>query len=308
MLFGVALGGSSSAFNAGNAQGSASGIHVGAYTGFRVKGFYGTASVAYSNFANKTTRSVGAIGAVAGEQETGSFSSEEIRTRLEIGRRIASENFAVTPFTAIEIAHLHTKPFIEQAAGGVGMFALSFNGQGIASTPTFIGLKAEARLDLGGAPDAPVVPARVVGLEGCGELVRDDRRPVAPRPDHDRGHRERESEEQAGGIGTKMQRRDHGRGRQTEAEPEAADPRAGALLGVGARAKEVARRAHLRAQVERLDRRTDRETVGERRGRERVRGADGAGAQGEAHALDVVADPHVACILRWPAPPDPRSP
>ena len=157
MLFGVALGGSSSAFNAGNAQGSASGIHVGAYTGFRVKGFYGTASVAYSNFANKTTRSVGAIGAVAGEQETGSFSSEEIRTRLEIGRRIASENFAVTPFTAIEIAHLHTKPFIEQAAGGVGMFALSFNGQGIASTPTFIGLKAEARLDLGGAILTPWV-------------------------------------------------------------------------------------------------------------------------------------------------------
>ncbi|HPG02589.1 MAG: autotransporter domain-containing protein [Methylobacteriaceae bacterium] len=157
MLFGIALGGSSSAFNAGNAQGSASGIHVGAYTGFRVKGFYGTASVAYSNFANKTTRSVGAIGAVAGEQETGSFSSEEIRTRLEIGRRIASENFAVTPFTAIEIAHLHTKPFIEQAAGGVGMFALSFNGQGIASTPTFIGLKAEARLDLGGAILTPWV-------------------------------------------------------------------------------------------------------------------------------------------------------
>ncbi|MCC2105981.1 MAG: autotransporter outer membrane beta-barrel domain-containing protein, partial [Hyphomicrobiales bacterium] len=47
--------------------------------------------------------------------------------------------------------------FIEQAAGGVGMFALSFNGQGIASTPTFIGLKAEARLDLGGAILTPWV-------------------------------------------------------------------------------------------------------------------------------------------------------
>ena len=151
MLFGVALGGSSSAFNAGNAQGSAAGIHVGAYTGFRVKGFYGTASVAYSNFANKTTRSVGAIGAIAGEQETASFTSEEVRTRLEVGRRIATENFAVTPFTAIEIAHLHTKPFIEQAAGGVGMFTLSFKAQGVASMPTFIGLKAEASLDLGGS-------------------------------------------------------------------------------------------------------------------------------------------------------------
>lgn len=151
MLFGMALGGSSSSFNAGNAQGSASGIHVGAYTGFRVRGFYGTASIAYSNFSNKTTRTVGAIGAIAGEQEQASFTSEEVRTRLEVGRRFGDEQFAVTPFSAIEIAHLHTKPFIEQASGGVGMFALSFNGQGVASTPTFIGLKAEARLDMGGA-------------------------------------------------------------------------------------------------------------------------------------------------------------
>ncbi|HMN73480.1 MAG TPA: autotransporter domain-containing protein [Rhodoblastus sp.] len=157
MLFGVALGGSSSAFNAGNAQGSATGIHVGAYTGFRVQSFYGTASVAYSNFANKTTRTVAAIGAVAGEQEQGSFTSEEVRTRLEIGRRIASENFAVTPFTAVEIAHLHSKSFTEQAAGGIGLFALSFNGQGVNSTPTFIGLKVEARLDMGGAILTPWV-------------------------------------------------------------------------------------------------------------------------------------------------------
>ncbi len=140
-----------SAFNAGNATGSAAGVHVGGYTGFRVQSFYGTASVAYSNYANKTLRTVGAIGAVAGEQEEGRFTSEEVRTRLEIGRRIASDNYAVTPFTAIEIAHLHTKPFIEQAAGGVGMFALSFQGQGVASTPSFIGLKAEARVDLAGA-------------------------------------------------------------------------------------------------------------------------------------------------------------
>ncbi len=157
MLLGVALGGSSSAFNAGNATGSATGIHIGAYTGFRVQSFYGTASVAYANYANKTTRTVGAIGGVAGEQLEGSFTSEEVRTRLELGRRIASDNFAVTPFTAIEIAHLHTKPFIEQASGGVGLFALSFNGQGVASTPTFVGLKAEARLDLGGAILTPWV-------------------------------------------------------------------------------------------------------------------------------------------------------
>lgn len=157
MLFGMALGGSSSAFNAGNASGSATGIHFGAYTGFRVQSFYGTASVAYSNFSNKTQRSVGAIGAVAGEQEQGSFTSMEVRTRIEIGKRIAMENFAVTPFSAVEIAHLHTRPFVEQASGGVGLFALSFQSQGVSSMPTFIGLKTEARLDMGGSILTPWV-------------------------------------------------------------------------------------------------------------------------------------------------------
>ncbi|MFO1168648.1 MAG: autotransporter domain-containing protein [Rhodoblastus sp.] len=157
MLIGMALGGSSSAFNAGNATGSAGGIHVGVYSGFRVQSFYGTASLAYSNYSNKTTRQVGPIGAVAGETEQGSFTSQEVRTRLEIGRRIAHENFAVTPFSAIEIAHLSTSPFIERASGGIGLFTLAFNSQGISSTPTFLGLKAEAKLDLGGALLTPWV-------------------------------------------------------------------------------------------------------------------------------------------------------
>ncbi len=157
MLIGMALGGSSSAFNAGNVTGSAGGIHVGVYSGFRVQSFYGTASLAYSNYSNKTTRQVGPIGAVAGETEQGSFTSQEVRTRLEIGRRIAHENFAVTPFSAIEIAHLSTSPFIERASGGIGLFTLAFNNQGISSTPTFLGLKAEAKLDLGGALLTPWV-------------------------------------------------------------------------------------------------------------------------------------------------------
>ncbi|MFV0279281.1 MAG: autotransporter domain-containing protein [Rhodoblastus sp.] len=155
MLMGLALGGSSSTFNAGDVRGSASGVHVGAYTGFRVAGFHATASVAYSNFSNKTTRALGPIGMLPGETERGSFTSEDVRTRLEVGRRVAFENFAVTPFAAVEIAQLHTKPFIEQAAGGIGLFALSFGGQRIASTPSFVGLKAQANLDLGGAIVSP---------------------------------------------------------------------------------------------------------------------------------------------------------
>lgn len=156
MLMGLAIGGSSNNFNAGAATGNSTGVHVGAYTGFRVSSFYGTASVSYASYANKAKRSVGPIGAFASEQENASFGSTEVRTRLELGRRVQMDQFAITPFTAVEIAHLHTRPFTETSSG-VGVFALSYSAQGVASTPSFLGLKAEARLDLGGAILTPWV-------------------------------------------------------------------------------------------------------------------------------------------------------
>lgn len=155
MLLGVAAGYSSSIFNATatGVQGTTDGFHVGAYTGFRVASFYGSASVTYSGFDNKAKRTVAPFGGAGGEVENSSFSSEEIRTRVEMGRRLSMDAMAITPFAAVEIANLHTKPFVETSTGvggQAGLFALSYSGQGTHSLPSFVGFKAEARIDVGG--------------------------------------------------------------------------------------------------------------------------------------------------------------
>ena len=151
LLVGVAGGYSNNSFSAASAQGTSDGFHFGGYAGFRIASFYGSASVAYSAFDNKSKRTITPFGGAAGDTLTGSFGSEEVRTRVEIGRKFDLEALAITPFTAAEIAHIHTKPFVEassQVFGG-GLFNLSYAGQGINSLPTFIGVKAESRIELG---------------------------------------------------------------------------------------------------------------------------------------------------------------
>lgn len=159
-LIGVAGGGSTSNFATSNASGSTTGGHVGLYAGYRVGGFYGSASVAYSAYSNSAKRTVAPIGGVAGGQQTADFASEEVRTRLEVGKRFEMDALSITPFTAVEIAHIHTRPFVETSAGalgGPGLFGLSFAAQGTASTPSFIGVKAQARIDMAGVVFSPWV-------------------------------------------------------------------------------------------------------------------------------------------------------
>ena len=160
MLLGVAAGYSSSAFSASatGVTGTANGLHVGAYTGFRVGGFYGDASIAYGGYSNTAKRTVAPIGNASGEMDTSNFASEEVRTRIEIGRKIGVESMAITPFTAVEIAHIHTRPFVESSvtfAGGPGLFGLSYGSQGVSSVPTFIGVKTESRIEMGGSVLTP---------------------------------------------------------------------------------------------------------------------------------------------------------
>ncbi|MFO1117779.1 MAG: autotransporter domain-containing protein [Beijerinckiaceae bacterium] len=152
MLIGVAAGYSGSAWSTAgtNVSGSNSGLQIGIYTGFKIGAFYADASVAWGDYQNKTKRTV-AVGGVS-EAETGNFSTSEMRSRIEIGRRMSFEAMTITPFAAVEIAHAHSGSFAERGiatTGQVGVYSLAFAGQGAYSTPTFIGLRVESRLDAG---------------------------------------------------------------------------------------------------------------------------------------------------------------
>lgn len=154
MLIGIAAGYSGSAWSTAgtNVSGSNSGLQLGIYTGFNIGAFYADASIGWGNYQNKTKRTVSPIGGVAGENETGNFSTSEVRSRIEIGRRMSFEAMTITPFAAIEIASAHSGAFSERGIatnGQAGVYSLAFAGQGAHSTPTFIGLRVESRLDTG---------------------------------------------------------------------------------------------------------------------------------------------------------------
>ncbi|MDE2364410.1 MAG: autotransporter domain-containing protein [Hyphomicrobiales bacterium] len=162
MLLGVAAGYSSSSFgvNDTNVSGSVNGLHVGVYSGFHVGAFYANANVSYGNYSNSTKRSVSALGGLSAETDKADYKSEELRTRLEVGRKLSMEALSITPFAAIEVAHIHAHGFSEygiSAAGGPGVYTMAFNGQGARSIPTFIGLKVESRFEAGSVALTPWV-------------------------------------------------------------------------------------------------------------------------------------------------------
>ena len=156
VLAGIAVGGSDGEFSVPNRStaGSTTGGHVALYSLASFGPAYGAASVSGSFFQNRTTRTIAGFGGLGSETEKGSFSSREVRTRLEIGRAFANPYGAVggtiTPFVALEIADLRSDGFGEQAITGPGLFALDVSGQSAADVPSFVGLRFSQVSALGG--------------------------------------------------------------------------------------------------------------------------------------------------------------
>ena len=165
MLVGIAAGGTDGSFNVPNraTSGSTTGGHVAGYTLASFGSLYGAASLSGSFYQNRTTRTVAGFGGLAGETERGSFSSREVRARLEAGRSVGVYGETVTPFVALEIAQLRSSGFGETAIAGPGLFALNVSGQSVADVPAFVGLRFAGVSNLGlGVTFKPVVQVAYV--------------------------------------------------------------------------------------------------------------------------------------------------
>jgi uncharacterized protein with beta-barrel porin domain len=147
-IVGIAGGGSEGLFSVPSlsTSGSVVGGHGGVYTFASSGASYVQASATYSGFANTTHRQIAGFGALAGENETGRFGSEEVRGHVEVGYTFdmtskISGAYAVTPFVGLSAARLHTGGFTEQAngSGAPGMFSLAVSDQDLWSVPFFIG-------------------------------------------------------------------------------------------------------------------------------------------------------------------------
>ena len=101
LLLGMAAGGSTSHFSVSSlsTSGDIDGGHVGAYVFKSFGAAYAAATLNYAHFTNKTERTISGIGAT--ETATGSFASDQLGGRFELGWRKHFDYFTLTPFAAI---------------------------------------------------------------------------------------------------------------------------------------------------------------------------------------------------------------
>ena len=124
-------------------------MHVGAYAMQRFGANYLSAQIAYSHFNNTTTRTITGVGTTEAAQ--GSFGSDQLGGRLEIGRSFDFGITAVTPFAAIQAARLWQGAYTEASTAGAapGVLGLSYAAQSVTSLPTFLGAKFDGRVAFG---------------------------------------------------------------------------------------------------------------------------------------------------------------
>lgn len=152
LLVGIAAGGSSATFNVDDraTSGRIDGAHVGAYAMQRLGATYVSAQLGYSHFNNSTTRTITGIG--ADEIAKGSFGSNQLGGRLEIGHTYDFNTVAVTPFAALQAARLWQAGYTESSVTGAGpgVLGLNYAARNVSSLPLFLGSKFDARYELGG--------------------------------------------------------------------------------------------------------------------------------------------------------------
>ena len=151
LLVGFSAGGSSSTFSVDDraTSGRLDGAHLGAYAMQRFGASYLSAQIAYSHFNNATTRGISGIG--PDEIAKGSFGSNQLGGRLEIGRTYDFNTISVTPFAAVQAARLSQAAYTENsvAGAGPGVLGLSYAAHNVSSLPVFLGTKFDGRFVAG---------------------------------------------------------------------------------------------------------------------------------------------------------------
>ncbi len=151
LLLGIAAGGSSATFSVDDraTSGRLEGGHVGAYAMQRFGASYLSAQIAWSHFNNTTTRTISGTG--PDETARGSFGSNQLGGRFEIGRSFEFGRASVTPFAAVQAARLWQAGYTETSTAGAtpGVLGLSYAAQTVTSLPVFLGAKFDGRFDYG---------------------------------------------------------------------------------------------------------------------------------------------------------------
>ena len=145
---GFALGGGGTNFNTyGLGSGSSDLFQAGAFIRQHFGQSYVSAALAYGWQDVTTDRSVAGLDRLQGRFNVNSWAG-----RIDAGHRFALGSFGLTPYGALQLTRVSLPSYVETALGGPGLFALSYADKDATSTRSELGLRADARLDLGGLP------------------------------------------------------------------------------------------------------------------------------------------------------------
>jgi outer membrane autotransporter protein len=148
LLDGFAIGGSSSNFSVRDriTSGNLEGAHFGGYAVKTWREVYAAAALSFSTFRNSETRSIVGIGPT--ETASGSFGSNLLSGRVEVGSKQALRWFTVTPFAAVQVSQLWQNGFNETnplPTGAINQLGLSYGSRSVTSLPTFLGAQFDNR-------------------------------------------------------------------------------------------------------------------------------------------------------------------
>ena len=149
LLVGFALGGSDSSFSVPDrsTSGSEDAAHLGIYGVQRWGSLYAAAAMSFAGISDRTTRTI-AAGFSPTETATGSFGSELLNGRLEVGWERRFGNIVVTPFAAVQFGELWQSGFTETSTttmGAPGILGLTYASTAVPSLPTFLGTQLDGR-------------------------------------------------------------------------------------------------------------------------------------------------------------------
>jgi outer membrane autotransporter protein len=161
LLVGIALGGSDGDFSVtqGQTAGSVHGFHAGAYSVLDLDPVYTAVDFAYSSYSNQAQRTIAGFGGLAGENvNVTHFGADEIRGRFELGGRMQWSSATITPYAAMEGAHLWSQGFIESVpTGAPALLGLTVDPHSTNSEPLFLGTRFENHLEMGSS--AVLIPS-----------------------------------------------------------------------------------------------------------------------------------------------------
>jgi autotransporter-associated beta strand protein len=148
LLAGFAIGGSSSNFSVRDriTSGHLEGAHFGGYAVKTWRELYAAGAVSFSTLRNSETRSIVGVGPT--QPATGSFGSNLLSARLEMGWKQAFNWFSVTPFAAVQPSQLWQNSFTETnplPTGAIDQLGLAYGSRSVTSLPTFVGAQFDTR-------------------------------------------------------------------------------------------------------------------------------------------------------------------